>query len=94
MLRFCSAPRPSRSRNEPLEHAAGVGWGSARARDIPVPLDFLGSGRWKMKLWKDAADSGVNAEHLEVEEREVTPADNLVLELSAAGGAVARFQPL
>ena len=47
-----------------------------------------------MKLWKDAADSGVNAEHLEVEEREVTPADNLVLELSAAGGAVARFQPL
>ncbi|MDR3377564.1 MAG: glycoside hydrolase family 97 catalytic domain-containing protein, partial [Verrucomicrobiae bacterium] len=34
------------------------------AREIPVKLDFLGAGRWKMQLWRDADDSGLNAEHL------------------------------
>ncbi len=66
----------------------------SNAREIPVKLDFLGQGRWKLRLWKDAADSDVNAEHLEVEEREVTPADTIMLKLSPTGGAVARFQPL
>jgi alpha-glucosidase len=66
----------------------------SHAREIPVKLDFLGPGRWKLRLWKDAADSDVNAEHLEVEEREATPVDTLMLKLSPAGGAVARFQPL
>ena len=63
------------------------------ARDIPVQLDFLGTGQWTMRLWKDAADSDVNAEHLEVEERVVTSADTITLHLSPAGGAVARFRP-
>jgi alpha-glucosidase len=62
------------------------------ARDIPVKLDFLSAGRWKMQLWHDADDSGVNAEHLTVEEREVSPGDTLTLKLAPAGGAVARFQ--
>lgn len=63
------------------------------ARNLPVKLDFLGSGRWKMRLWQDATDSAVNAEHLEVEERAVTAADILTLRLAPAGGCVARFQP-
>jgi alpha-glucosidase len=63
-------------------------------RKLPVKLDFLGSGRWKMQLWRDADDSGVNAEHLTVEEREVSPGDTLTLKLAPAGGAVARFQRL
>jgi alpha-glucosidase len=61
------------------------------ARDISVKLDFLGAGQWKMKLWKDAADSGVNAEHLETDERTVTAAEKLDLPLAPAGGAVAHF---
>ncbi|MDB6127608.1 MAG: hypothetical protein JWM35_1504, partial [Verrucomicrobia bacterium] len=64
------------------------------AREIPVKLDFLGAGRWKLRLWQDAADSGVNAEHLEISEREVTAADSLHLRLAPAGGAVAQFEPL
>jgi alpha-glucosidase len=62
------------------------------ARELPVKLDFLGSGSWKLRLWRDAADSNVNAEHLEVEERTVTAADILNLRLAPAGGCVARFQ--
>jgi alpha-glucosidase len=62
------------------------------AREIPIKLDFLGSGSWTLRLWGDAADSNVNAEHLEVEERTVTASDTLTLRLAPAGGGVARFQ--
>lgn len=62
------------------------------ARELPIKLDFLGSGTWKLRLWKDAADSNVNAEHLEVEERTITPADILTLRMAPAGGCAARLQ--
>jgi alpha-glucosidase len=65
--------------------------GSA-AYETTIKLDFLGPGRWHVRLWKDAADSHVNAEHLDVEEHVVTPADTWVLRLAPAGGCVARFQ--
>ena len=34
-----------------------------------MKLDFLDGGRWKLKLWQDADDSGENAEHLAVDEQ-------------------------
>jgi alpha-glucosidase len=64
----------------------------SQARDIVVALDFLGPGQWGMTWWKDAADSGVNAEDLVVEEGVVTAKDSVTLRLAPAGGAVARFQ--
>jgi hypothetical protein len=45
-----------------------------------------------VRVWKDAADSDHNAEHLETEERKVTAADNLLLKLAPSGGTVALFQ--
>lgn len=62
------------------------------ARQISVKLDFLGPGPWKVRVWKDAADSDHNAEHLETEERKVTAADSLLLKLAPSGGTVALFQ--
>jgi alpha-glucosidase len=56
-------------------------------------LDFLGKGRWNLHLWRDAADSDTNAEHLEVEERVVTSADKMTVRMAPAGGFVARLQP-
>ncbi len=61
--------------------------------EATVKLDFLGKGRWRLHLWKDAADSNVNAEHLESEERLVLPSDSLTIRMAPAGGCVARFQP-
>ena len=58
-------------------------------RDIPVNLGFLGPGTWKLKLWKDAPDSGTVGEHLTTEERELAASDPFVLRLARAGGAVA-----
>jgi alpha-glucosidase len=63
-------------------------------RDIPVRLDFLSGGSWKLKLWQDAPDSDANGEHLVTEERVVTSSDTLTLHLARAGGAVACFEPV
>ena len=64
------------------------------ARDIPVRLDFLGSGEWTMRLWKDSADSGRYAQHLDTEERTVSAADALTLHLAPGGGTVASFEKI
>jgi alpha-glucosidase len=61
-------------------------------REMPVKLDFLKSGDWTMKLWKDAPDAATNAEHLETEERNVRAGDTVTLKLAPNGGAVAHFQ--
>jgi len=61
------------------------------ARDLTVKLDFLGSGDWKMRLWKDAADSATNAENLETEDRTVSASDTLTVHMVPNGGAVAHF---
>jgi alpha-glucosidase len=62
-------------------------------REISVKLDFLPPGRWKLRLWKDAPDSNVNAEHLEIEDRLASPADTLTLSLAPAGGCVGWLRP-
>lgn len=62
-------------------------------REIPVKLNFLGPGAWKLRLWQDAADGNLNAGHLAVQERDVTSADTIELRLAPAGGAVAQLQP-
>jgi alpha-glucosidase len=58
-----------------------------------VKLDFLGPGKWHLRWWRDAADSGENAEHIDIEERDVTAADTLDLKMASAGGAAIRFVP-
>ena len=65
----------------------------SQARELPIKLDFLGKGRWKLRLWKDAADSRTDAEHLDIEERIVSAGDTLTLRMAPAGGAAARFVP-
>ncbi|MEX0612948.1 MAG: glycoside hydrolase family 97 protein [Pirellulales bacterium] len=65
---------------------------NSQPRELSVELAFLGPGRWKMRLWKDAADAEENAEHLATEERTVSDGDVLLLRLAPAGGCVARFQ--
>jgi alpha-glucosidase len=61
-------------------------------REIPVKLDFLDRGRWTLKLWHDADDSGENAEHLAVDEKNVSAGDTITLELAPAGGCVGLLQ--
>jgi alpha-glucosidase len=57
-------------------------------RTESVDLSFLKKGQWRLRLWKDANDSGVNAEHLDTEERVVKPSERVKIELAPAGGFV------
>jgi len=66
---------------------------NSQARRLPLQLSFLGPGKWKVRLWKDAGDSGVNAEHLETEDREVAAGDSLVFDCAMSGGGVAWLRP-
>jgi alpha-glucosidase len=66
---------------------------NSSARDVTINTDFLGSGKWRVRIWKDAPDSAQNAEHLVRESRDITAGDAIALHLAPAGGAVARFEP-
>jgi alpha-glucosidase len=59
------------------------------ARELTIPLKFLGAGKWKVTLWEDAPDSDQNAEHIVKNEKRVRSSDNLQLKLAPAGGTVA-----
>jgi len=61
--------------------------------ELPVPLKFLGKGKWKVSLWEDAPDAGENAEHLVKNEKTMRPSDTLQLKLAPSGGTVAIFSP-
>jgi len=56
-----------------------------------VRLDFLGTGRWHVRWWHDAPDSSDNAEHIGIDERDVSADDTLDLRMAAGGGAALRF---
>jgi alpha-glucosidase len=66
---------------------------NSTARDLTVPLKFLGSGTWKAALWEDAPDAGQNAEHMVKNEKTVRSTDMLQLKLAPSGGTVAIFSP-
>ena len=60
----------------------------SNAREIPVKLDFLAKGQWNLKLWSDAPDADINAEHLVTEQRAVASGDTITIKMAPAGGWV------
>ena len=63
------------------------------ARELPVPLNFLGAGNWKATLWEDAPDADQNPAHLVKNEKTVRSTDTLQLKLAPSGGTVVIFSP-
>ncbi len=65
---------------------------NGKPREVEVKLDFLGNGRWQARIWKDADDSRLSAEHLAMEDRFVTSADTLKINMAPGGGCVVHFE--
>jgi alpha-glucosidase len=63
------------------------------ARDLDVPLDFLGKGNYQAKIFADGADADQVATSLKIRERRVSSADHLKLHLAPGGGAAVIFTP-
>ena len=61
------------------------------ARDLRIPLQFLGKGAYKAEIYEDAADSGENPKHISIHEQSVRSSDTLVLHLASGGGCAIRF---
>jgi alpha-glucosidase len=63
----------------------------ATARELKLPLDFLGEGKFVAETWADDAAAGPNGVGRKT--TNVTAADAITVKMIAAGGHVARIRP-
>ena len=63
------------------------------ARDLRVPLTFLGNGRYTAEIYEDAADAAQIPKHVSILRRDVERNDTLTLPLATGGGCAIRFVP-
>jgi alpha-glucosidase len=63
------------------------------ARELRVPLSFLGSGKYKAEIYEDAADATQNPKHTLIRQKEVRSGETLTLSLASGGGCAIRFVP-
>jgi alpha-glucosidase len=69
------------------------GMSAKPARDIELPLSFLGAGRYTAKIWKDAPDAESDPNHLTTESLSLTARDALKIHIALDGGFVAQLVP-
>jgi alpha-glucosidase len=63
--------------------------GNEQAREVSVPLSFLGAGKFVARVWED----GATPTSLNVSEKTVMSGDSLTLKLAASGGGAVRLVP-
>jgi len=63
------------------------------ARELKVPLSFLGRGQYTAEIWKDAPDSAANPTKVFTEERSVSARDTFTIKMVSGGGTVVRLTP-
>ena len=62
------------------------------ARNITIPLSFLGEGNYNATIYTDSADTGTNPNHLNKAEKSVTNKDVLQLHIAQEGGQVMQIK--
>jgi alpha-glucosidase len=62
-------------------------------RELRVPLNFLGRGRYMAEIYQDAADAGAHPKDVVIRKQAVHRGDELTLHLAAGGGCAIRFTP-
>ena len=63
------------------------------ARDLHIPLGFLGKGSYTAEIYEDAADATQNPKHVSIRRQIVRNTDTLTLPLASGGGCAIRFAP-
>ena len=63
------------------------------ARDLSIPLRFLGKGMYKTELYEDASDAAENPKRVSIRQQSAGSNDTLVLHLASGGGCAIRFVP-
>ena len=62
------------------------------ARDVSLPLSFLGDGNYTADVYADAADAATEPKHLEISHKAVRKSDTLTFHLAPGGGVAIRIQ--
>lgn len=62
-------------------------------RELIVPLDFLGAGKYIAQIYADAPDADQQPKHVTIQKKTVTHASRLKLQLAPGGGCAVRFVP-
>ena len=62
------------------------------ARDVAIPLSFLGSGNHQAEIWMDAEEAADYPEHVWERKQSVTAGDSLKFHLAPCGGCTARIR--
>jgi alpha-glucosidase len=62
-------------------------------RNLELPLAFLGSGQYLVRVWKDASDAESSPNHLTTDTVSVSSGDTLKLHIAVDGGFVAQLTP-
>ena len=81
-----------------IARSHGKGWylGSITnwtPRELHVPLNFLGAGRYTAEIYQDASDAGTNPKNVSIKKQSVRNSETLTLKLAAGGGCAIRFVP-
>ncbi|MBN2288900.1 MAG: glycoside hydrolase family 97 protein [Candidatus Glassbacteria bacterium] len=63
------------------------------ARELSVPLDFLGGGSWKVSIWADGKKAEKDPQDVDVSESQVSAGESLAVVLAPGGGLAAVFEP-
>ena len=63
------------------------------ARELHVPLGFLGTGMYTAEIYEDAPDATQNPKHVTIRRQTVRSSDELTLRLVSGGGCAIRFLP-
>jgi alpha-glucosidase len=63
------------------------------ARELDVPLDFLGDGEYIAEIYADAADAAAQPTHTAISQQRVRQATKLHLKLAPGGGCAIRIRP-
>ncbi|MDH6356524.1 glycoside hydrolase family 97 protein [Parabacteroides sp. PF5-9] len=64
---------------------------NSKARDLSIPLNFLGKGEYHAEIYTDASDAHVNPNHLNKQFRTFRKGDLIEIPLAIDGGAVVRL---
>jgi len=65
-----------------------------RARELTLPLSFLGSGRYAAQVWKDAPESETDPNRLTLDSFIASSKDTLRVRVAVDGGFAAQFTPV
>jgi alpha-glucosidase len=65
---------------------------SHEAREVTIPLSFLGPHAYTLLTWSDAFDTPTNPNHLEAKVQRVTPSYNITIKMAPGGGFAGHIQ--